>query len=344
VVGLTFLLFPAGWNAMFVFVLVGLGACSLLLALYPRWAQRRRFRALTLDDVDAMDGLTFEHYVARLMEHLGYRTRVTPASGDLGVDVVAEKGGVRYAVQCKRHRGGVPRTAVSDVVGAMAHYECEKAMVVTNSYYTADAVALARSNDCTLVDREQLAEWANGFRGATPKYKEWQVNAAVAGGFGLVLVGLFGALLVTHPSQVPAATSTPVKGQALEPVELTRQARPQVVATLYATLPAATAPAVTSPAPSATVSPSTPASQAPMVTLAAGDTPINVRRGPGGTYEAIGTLGPGESAPITGKSGDGLWWQIQYQGQVGWVNANVAPIRGDASAVATVAAVSTRTP
>jgi Holliday junction resolvase-like predicted endonuclease len=38
-----------------------------------------------------MPGHTFELYVARLMEYQGYKTLMTKSSGDLGVDIIAQK-------------------------------------------------------------------------------------------------------------------------------------------------------------------------------------------------------------------------------------------------------------
>lgn len=75
-----------------------------------RRAQRER--ALRMEDVDTMNGLAFEHYVAGLLKQQGYVATVTPSSGDLGVDVIAERGGIRHAVQVKRYTGSVSRRAI----------------------------------------------------------------------------------------------------------------------------------------------------------------------------------------------------------------------------------------
>ncbi|MCW3094482.1 MAG: putative endonuclease distantly related to archaeal Holliday junction resolvase and Mrr-like [Chthonomonadaceae bacterium] len=144
--------------------LVGLAVAFKLL---PRMIQEQRFRGLQLDDVDGMDGRTFEHYVAKLLQSQGYKTTVTQASGDLGVDIVAERDGVRYAIQCKRYSNQIPRTAVSDAVAGAAHYRCTEMMVVTNNYFPAGAVQLARANRCTLVDRNGLAQWVTQYQAGT---------------------------------------------------------------------------------------------------------------------------------------------------------------------------------
>ncbi|CEK14023.1 predicted endonuclease related to Holliday junction resolvase [Chthonomonas calidirosea] len=148
-------------------VFVGLPALYFFVKVYPHWVRMERLRCLRLADVDTMSGHTFEHYVARLMEHQGFKTTVTKGSGDLGVDIIARKNGVSYAVQCKRSSDNIPRNAVSDAVAGKQHYGCQEAMVVTNRYFTSGAKELARSTHCVLVDRETLALWIQSFQRRT---------------------------------------------------------------------------------------------------------------------------------------------------------------------------------
>ena len=135
-----------------------------LIKPYQRRTQLRRLRALRLDEVDSMPGLAFEHYVARLLEHQGFKASVTKGSGDLGIDIIAHKNDRHYAVQCKRYNGNIPRNAVSDAVAGKQHYRCGEAMVVTNRFFTPGAKQLARSTRCALVDRDTLALWVQSFQ------------------------------------------------------------------------------------------------------------------------------------------------------------------------------------
>ena len=121
--------------------------------------------------------------------------------------------------------------------------------------------------------------------------------------------------------------STSSQARSLEPIQLTQQASPEIVVTIYAD-------SAQVPEPTST---SAPTPSGPVVLMAIGDTPINVRSGPGTDYGALGTLGPGDSTAITGKTDDGQWWQILYNGQVAWVSASVAPVQGDTSQVMVVA-------
>jgi HJR/Mrr/RecB family endonuclease len=121
--------------------------------------QNQKFRAIRMANVDAMEGVEFERYLQKLLSSQGYTVSMTRASGDLGVDLVAVRGADRVAIQAKRHKCKVSRRAISDAVAGMQHYRCTRAMVITNNHFTPGAVTLARSTNCTLVDRETLAQW-----------------------------------------------------------------------------------------------------------------------------------------------------------------------------------------
>ena len=124
-----------------------------------RLEEEIRFRALRLVDLHSINPAEFEKYVAKLLDHRGYTTKVVGQAGDMGVDVIARKGPEKYAVQVKRYSNPVSRTAVSDAVAGGAYHGCNSAMVVTNNYFTAGARALAQSTNCQLIDRDVLAKW-----------------------------------------------------------------------------------------------------------------------------------------------------------------------------------------
>ena len=91
---------------------------------------------MRLVDLHSINPADFEKYVAKLLDHRGYTTKVVGEAGDMGVDVVASKGAGKYAVQVKRYSNPVSRTAVSDAVAGKAYHGCNAAMVVTNNYFT----------------------------------------------------------------------------------------------------------------------------------------------------------------------------------------------------------------
>jgi restriction system protein len=147
-----------------------------LVALIIVWAlrrsrQRRKREALLqveLADVDGMDPLAFEALVAALLNAQGFQTKLTPATGDFGVDVVATNGTRRIAVQVKRYGRTVSADAMGEVLVGMPHYGCNECMVVTNSTFTRPAIEAAALHPCTLVDRRELARWLAQARQLSP--------------------------------------------------------------------------------------------------------------------------------------------------------------------------------
>lgn len=112
---------------------------------------REKFRGKALDD---MDGYEFEYFCADLLEKNGFNdVKVTRASGDFGVDVLAEKDGVTYAVQCKRYDGPVGVKAVQEAYSGRDYYDRMVGAVMTNQYFTEPAVNAAKKLKILLWDR-----------------------------------------------------------------------------------------------------------------------------------------------------------------------------------------------
>ena len=109
-----------------------------------------------LSDVDTMDGLDFEKYVANILKKQGYSNITLTEQYDYGVDIIATKNSVRWGIQVKRYSRLVKADAVRQVVTGLRVYGCDRAMVITNSVFSRVAVQLADSNECVLVDRSEL--------------------------------------------------------------------------------------------------------------------------------------------------------------------------------------------
>ena len=132
----------------------------LLLACFAYAADDPSTNALPdMAEVDAMSGHAFEDLVVKLLKARGYEVGNLRESNDYGVDMIANKGEERIAVQCKRSKNPIARKAISDAVAGMKYYKCTRAMVVTNSRFTDDAREFARGTECELVDRAVLEQW-----------------------------------------------------------------------------------------------------------------------------------------------------------------------------------------
>ncbi|MDD6303722.1 MAG: restriction endonuclease [Lachnospiraceae bacterium] len=116
-----------------------------------------------------MNGYEFEEYAARYLKRNGYsKVTVTKASRDFGVDLIAKKHRTTYAVQCKLYHGKVGNSAVQEAVAGKSYYDCDEAMVITNSVFYPGAITLAEANNVILIDGAQLNRhsfrWGRFFR------------------------------------------------------------------------------------------------------------------------------------------------------------------------------------
>ena len=106
-----------------------------------------RARRKKPSELDLMEGHDFEYFCAELLRRRGFQeVEVTKGSGDYGIDILAEKEGVTYAIQCKCYSAPVGVKAVQEVIAGKAYYDCDRAMVITNSTFTPSAVELAKKS------------------------------------------------------------------------------------------------------------------------------------------------------------------------------------------------------
>ena len=109
--------------------------------------------------VDEMDGREFEKFCAELLEKKGFiDVNITKASGDFGVDILAEKDGVTYAIQCKRYADPVGVKAIQEAYAGRDYYDRMVGAVLTNQYFTKPAVEAAKKLKILLWDRGYLEE------------------------------------------------------------------------------------------------------------------------------------------------------------------------------------------
>lgn len=135
--------------------------CLLLLIFF----RHRRIRhmepykkgSLTVRELDTLDGIAFEELVCEILCANDFDlAENTPASRDFGVDILARKDGMTYAIQCKRYLEPVGIDAVQQVYAGRAFYECHVAVVLTNQTFTNAAITLADKLGVVLWDREIL--------------------------------------------------------------------------------------------------------------------------------------------------------------------------------------------
>ena len=104
----------------------------------------------------------FEHFIAHLLECMGYFARVTKASGDGGVDVIAHRDRLGFEppvikVQCKQTMAVSGRPDVQKLFGAIERDE--KGLFVTLGSFSPDARVFEQSkSNLRLIDGKALVD------------------------------------------------------------------------------------------------------------------------------------------------------------------------------------------
>ncbi len=138
------------WAAAVAIAVILAAICGIIVIMYAR--KKRKFGFM-----DDMEGHDFEYFCADLLRENGFLdVEVTKGSGDYGVDILAEKDGVTYAVQCKCYTDAVGVKAVQEAYAGRDYYDRMVGAVMTNQYFTAPAVQAAKKLKILLWDRGYL--------------------------------------------------------------------------------------------------------------------------------------------------------------------------------------------
>lgn len=119
-----------------------------------------------LQKIDTLEGLQFEKYIGQLLKKSGFENvTVTKGTGDFGADIIANKDGEKYAFQCKRFSTPIGPKTIGEVLRGMNRYNCNKGIVVTNNYFTNQAIQEAKISNIELWDRNKLIALINNHLG-----------------------------------------------------------------------------------------------------------------------------------------------------------------------------------
>lgn len=143
-------------NSEYIYI-IGLILLILLFLTIVFAITRKYRRKYEIHSLDEIEGHEFEYYCAELLKKRGFiDVTVTKGSGDYGVDVLAEKEGVTYAIQCKAYTTPVGVKAVQEAYAGREFYDRMVGAVLTNQYFTKPAVEAAKKLKILLWDRGYL--------------------------------------------------------------------------------------------------------------------------------------------------------------------------------------------
>ncbi len=133
-----------------------------LFDLTPPRSEREKKKP-TVQYLLALTPDQFEELLARIYRQTGYDVRVTPATRDQGIDVIAHKQDALnpecIAIQCKNHRAPIGRPDAQRFLGAVTDPKYSQAILVATAGFTHDCEEFARKQGrLKLVDGQHLCD------------------------------------------------------------------------------------------------------------------------------------------------------------------------------------------
>ena len=113
----------------------------------------------------SLKGEEFERQLATLFRTMGYQVRLTPTSGDQGVDLILWKDGKTTVVQCKGQKSPVGPAVVRELFGSMHAFRADRAILACTGGFTRGVKEFARSKPIDLIAANELASLARGIGG-----------------------------------------------------------------------------------------------------------------------------------------------------------------------------------
>jgi len=116
----------------------------------------QKFKPKRKDDLNLMTGTQFEVFLAKFFTCCGYSVNRTPATNDFGADLIMMKDNTKYVVQAKKHKKTIGVKALQEVYAAKKIYQANKAMVITTSKFSRQAIKASNELQIELWDGNHL--------------------------------------------------------------------------------------------------------------------------------------------------------------------------------------------
>jgi|GEM_PF-4639535 len=106
-------------------------------------------------------GEAYEQECYQKLLQSGYSIKETPKTGDFGCDLMAVKSEISFCIQCKMHGKPVGVAAIQQAVSAKDYYDCDFAVVTSESAFTDAALKMANKLNVMCLSSKQLGEIDN---------------------------------------------------------------------------------------------------------------------------------------------------------------------------------------
>jgi|YNPMSStandDraft_1061717.scaffolds.fasta_scaffold50800_1 restriction system protein len=319
---------PLLWQIVFI-----IGSLSVIF-LINQWLIDLRILRLRRRQLLELSPSEFEQRVALLLEDLGWKNVVIRGgSGDRGVDITAERDGLRYLVQCKRYSKSVGPNYVRDLVGALHIQGADRAILVATSSFTPQSRLEARGQAVELWDDKILLQRlsdAERIHNAQQVQRNQDRMLLALGTFGLNLVLAGIALLFAGIPQITLngqGTLVQSGGAPLRTANTASSSNLQSQGSSSAGIGVVkpTSQATPTPAPTSTPTPApTPTPIRPTAIVFNGG---NVRAEPSLKGAVLDQIHANETVVLLGRTADGVWLRIiNPRQQEGWVHRSLLTI------------------
>jgi restriction system protein len=153
--------YSKSWTLLISFLVICFGILLLSVILKNKRGINFFQSKNTLESLRRLAPGQFEDYIVELFRHLGFRTEKVGGSYDGGIDVVAEKDGIKHYIQCKRFIiRQVNVHDVRDFYGAMADKLTDaKGYFITTNFFTLEAEKFAEGKPLELIDGNKLMRY-----------------------------------------------------------------------------------------------------------------------------------------------------------------------------------------
>lgn len=124
----------------------------------------KELKDLAKNDFADLNGIEFENVCLKILRCCGFYGRLTPKNGDHGADILARFSNSSFSIQCKYSKNSIGFDAIKEVYTSKGVYNTEHAIVMTNSFFTYQAIIDALPLDVTLWDGDRLKHIINNLK------------------------------------------------------------------------------------------------------------------------------------------------------------------------------------
>ncbi|MGP9569663.1 restriction endonuclease [Halomonas sp. AOP5-CZ2-32] len=103
-------------------------------------------------------GVDYEQECIEIFNDNGWITMPTPATGDMGADIIAIKRGLKIVAQCKNWSGKTNTKAVQEISTAKNYYEADAALIISETDQTRQSIEISSKLNILSIRKEDISE------------------------------------------------------------------------------------------------------------------------------------------------------------------------------------------